>query len=234
MFTKEHFIWIGLCILFVSLLSYISKKKNFSLKTAGYIMSAISILSETSKIMGDMIESEKDGCVLAPTSLPFHLCSLMLFGVLFITFGKDGKAKQIVIDFIAVAGILGSVCAILIPTVGTDFLNIQSYQCFVYHGGLLWFGIYLILSGNSKPCLKTLGRNMIILLLLIWALIYVNSVLSVYNVNFMYLVRPPMENLPYLNLNHGWYIYFLRLVGLGIAIISLFHLPFIIAEKKKK
>ncbi|MBR4949249.1 MAG: TIGR02206 family membrane protein [Clostridia bacterium] len=234
MFDVEHFIWIFITVFCVIALSVISKKKNFSLKTAGYIMSTISLISEISKIMSDMTEGGKGGYVLAPTSLPFHLCSLMLFGVLFITFGKDGKAKQIVIDFIAVAGILGSICAILIPTVGTDFLNIQSYQCFVYHGGLLWFGIYLILSGKSKPCLKTLGRNMIILLLLIWALIYVNSVLSVYNVNFMYLVRPPMENLPFLNLNQGWYIYFLRLVGLGVSIISLFHLPFIIAQRKKK
>jgi uncharacterized membrane protein YwaF len=48
----------------------------------------------------------------------------------------------------------------------------------------------------------------------------------------MYLVRPPMEDLPYLNLNGGWYAYFLRLVALGMAIISLFHLPFIIGERK--
>ena len=236
MFTTEHFIWIGLCIIFVTALSVIAKKSNFSLKFAGYIMCGICAVSEISKIMNDMVASgsEKGGMVLDPTSLPFHLCSMMIFAVIFITFGKDGKAKQTVIDFLAVMGTLGSICAILIPTNGTDFTKILAYQCFVYHAGLLWFSLYLIICGHAKLGLKALGRNMIVLLSIVWALIYVNSALSQYNTNFMYLVRPPMENLPFLTLDYGWYVYFLHIVSLGAVVITLFHVPFIIMERKKK
>jgi hypothetical integral membrane protein (TIGR02206 family) len=232
MFTSEHFIWLGLSTVFIIGMLMFSVKKKLSLKTAGYIMTVICALSEISKIMDDMTDSEGGGMHLDPGSLPFHLCSLMLFGVLFITFGRDCKLKQTVIDFLAVAGVIGSLCALLIPTSGTNFAKLGAYQCFVYHAGLMWFALYLIISKKANLGLKTYCRNMIILLGLVLAMIYVNSVLSIYDTNFMYLVRPPMEDLPYLNLNGGWYAYFLRLVALGMAIISLFHLPFIIGERK--
>lgn len=48
----------------------------------------------------------------------------------------------------------------------------------------------------------------------------------------MYLVRPPMENLPYLNLDSGWYVYLLRLMALGAALVTLFQLPFILRKRK--
>ena len=94
MFSAKHFIWIGLCIVFVLFLTLFAKRKKFSLKLAGAVMTAICAVSEVSKIMGDMIASSEGGRVLDPKSLPFHLCSLMIFGVLYITFGKEGKVKQ--------------------------------------------------------------------------------------------------------------------------------------------
>ena len=50
----------------------------------------------------------------------------------------------------------------------------------------------------------------------------------------MYLVRPPLEGLPYLNLESGWYAYFLRLIALGAAIVTVFHLPFLVRERRGK
>lgn len=233
MFTKEHLIWIGLCVVFVALMTLICVKRSLSLRRAGYIMTAICVLSETSKTMGEMVESSGGGMVLDPRSLPFHLCSLMLFGVLIITFGKDGAVKQWLINFMAVAGVLGSICAILIPTNGTDFRDIGSYQCFVYHAGLLWFSLYLIISKNAHLGGKTLFRNLLLLGCFTLAMLYINSILSMYNTNFMFLVRPPMKNLPILNLDDGWDMYFLRLSGIGLSVVSLYHLPFIIAERMK-
>lgn len=236
MFTTEHFIWLALCAAFVAGMLVFSVKKNISMKVAGYIMTVICAFSEISKIMCDMEKSPEGGMFLDPSSLPFHLCSLMLFGVLYITFGNDGDGKQTVIDFIGVAGIIGGVCALLIPTNGVDFSKIQAYQCFVYHAGLVWFAMYLIATKKTRPGVKTFGKNLVLLMALVLGMLYVNSVLSEYNTNFMYLVRPPMDDLPYLNLNEGWYVYFIRLIILGIVIITLFHLPFIIRERiaKKK
>lgn len=153
---------------------------------------------------------------LDPLCLPFHLCSLMIFVVLYLTFGRDGRARQVLINFISVVGTLGSVCAILIPTNGTDFTTPDAYQCFVYHAGLLWFALHLILSGRARlGSVRTLGENIGILLALTFVMLYINGALAAYDTNFFYLTRPPMENLPVLNLAAGWYAYFLRLIALA-------------------
>ena len=232
MFTAEHFIWIGLCAVYICIMCIFSIKRKIGLQQAGYIMSGICLVSEFSKVMSDMQKSAGGGMHLDPLSLPFHLCSLMIFAVFYITFGKEGKVKNKLTNFVAVMGTLGSFCAIMIPTNGTDFTTPFAYQCFVYHAGLMWFSMYLIFSKKAKlDSVKVLGENLGFLLILAFLMLYVNGALSVYDTNFFYLTRPPMENLPYLNLNHGWYAYFFRLVALGIALITLFHLPFILKKK---
>ena len=82
-------------------------------------MTAICALSETNKVMTGMVDSPGGGMHLDPLCLPLHLCSLLIFAVLYITFGRDGRPKEMWIDFTAVMGTLGSFCAIMIPTNGT-------------------------------------------------------------------------------------------------------------------
>ena len=219
MFTMQHLLWIGLCAVMIA---------------AGMVMTAICALSEVSKVLSNMVESPAGGMHLDPLCLPFHLCSLMIFVVLYLTFGRDGRARQVLINFISVVGTLGSVCAILIPTNGTDFTTPDAYQCFVYHAGLLWFSLYLLISGRARLGGWALLRNLGLLTGLAFGMLYVNGALSAYGANFMYLVRPPMEGLPYLNLAQGWYVYFLRLMALGAALVTLFHLPFLLHARKKR
>ena len=82
MFTSEHFLWIGLCAAFVCAMTILSVRRHFSLKLAGSIMTGICAVSEISKIMSDMLPSTEGGMHLDPGSLPFQLCSLMIFVVL--------------------------------------------------------------------------------------------------------------------------------------------------------
>lgn len=195
-------------------------------------MVGICVISEVSKIMSNMLESTSGGRHLDPKCLPFHLCSLMIFAVFYIAFGKESKCKRTLINFIAVMGTLGSFCAIMIPTNGVEFNNLGAYQCFVYHAGLMWYSLYLIISKEACLGFKEYLSNLLMLLALVFMEIYINSALSIYDTNFLYLTRPPMNNLPYLNLNQGWYIYFLKLLLLGALIITIFHLPFIIKKHK--
>ncbi len=235
MFSKDHLIWLVLCSIFIITLSIISVKKNYSLKTAGYIITSICLVSEFSKIMVNMKESVNGGMHLDALSLPFHLCSLMIFVIIYITFAKDGEIKNVLINLFSIAGSLGSFCALMIPTIGTAFNKIQSYQCFVYHAGLMWFAIYLIVTKKAKlGSLKVLKTNICLMLSMVFLTLYINSALSVYDTNFFYLTRPPVEGLPILNLNDGWYAYFFRVVAIGLLAITLFQLPFIIREQKNK
>ena len=234
MFTLEHIIWIVLCIIFIIAMMMIAKYKNMNLKKAGLVMSIIALISEISKILSNMEESMEGGMHLEPGSLPFHLCSLMIFAVIYITFAKENKFKKLLINFTSVMGVLGSFCAIMIPTNGTSFTSVLAYQCFVYHAGLLWFSLYLIVSKNATFSFKIMLQNMVILLILVIFNLYVNSALSVYDVNFMYLTRPPMENLPILNLDNGWYAYLLSLLLVGLLLTTIFQLPFVLININRK
>lgn len=231
MFTYKHLIWLGICLVIILTLTIISKKFKFSLKTSSLIMSIICILSEVSKVMGDMVENVNGGMNLNPRSLPFHLCSLMIFVVFYIFFTKESKLKQVLINFLACVGVVGSLMALLIPSVGVEFNEYMPYQSFIYHASLMWFAIYLIMFKHTKLNFKTYISNVIILLVLTFIMVYVNGMLQVYGTNFFFIVRPPVNGLPILNLNHGWHIYFISLIFVGLVLVSIFHLPFIIIDK---
>ena len=57
--------------------------------------------------------------------------------------------------------------------------------------------------------------------------------LQSYDINFMYVAGPPMEGLPLLNLNNGWAVYFLTLVGLVLILMALFTYIAISVTKQK-
>ena len=238
MFTLEHFIWIGICILLIVFLSYISIKNKYSFKKESLIMALISLISELSKIMSDMSfvngENAIDGMVIKATSLPFHLCSLLIFVYFYFPFAKNDKLKKYLLGLVVPIGLIGASLAIIMATSGTDFKTIDAYQCFIYHAGMIWFSIYLISSREVELGKKVWLRNLISLFSMSIVMIWVNGILQEYKTNFWFVVRPPREGLPLLNLNNGWYVYFLTILSLGFSLISLVHLPFMIKEQKMK
>ena len=236
MFTTEHFIWIGICILFIASLSYLSIKNKFSFKKAAFIMAGLSLVSEFSKIMSHMAfvngKNAMDGMVVEATALPFHLCSLLIFAYFYFPFAKNDKIKNYLSGLVVPIGLIGATLAIVMATSGTDFKSIEAYQCFIYHAGMIWFSIYLIASKEVELGKKVWLRNVISLFAMSIVMIWVNGLLQVYNTNFWFVVRPPREGLPLLNLDNGWYAYFFTILCLGFLLISLVHLPFIVKERK--
>ena len=236
MFTSEHFIWIGICIVFIAILTYISIKKKFSFQTAAFIMAGIALISEISKIMSDMTYvngvDASEGRVIKPGSLPFHLCSILIFAYFYLPFAKNQKFKKYILGLVVPIGLIGATLAIIMATSGTDFTDIDSYQCFIYHAGMIWFSIYLIASKEVDLGVKVWLRNMLSLLGMAFVMIWVNGMLQEYDTNFWFVVRPPRDNLPLLNLNNGWYVYFLTVLSLGFIGVTLVHLPFMLKERK--
>ena len=74
MFTTNHFIWLGICAVLITILLFIALKKKFSVKRASYIMAIVALVSEISKILTHMIDSDTKGMVIDPKALPLHLC----------------------------------------------------------------------------------------------------------------------------------------------------------------
>ena len=242
MFTPNHFIWIGLVILSIILLLIVNKKFKLSFETNLTILVITAILSETIKISTGMTKEVTeivDGIsqtytYLDPSKLPFHLCSIQIFFIFSLKFIiKNEQTKEKLLAFMCPTMLIGGILAIFIPTEGVEFNNIKLYEYFFFHAVIVYFAIYLLVTKKITYTWKTYIRNVACLILLCVCAIWINSFLSAYSVNFFFVARPPMDNLPILNLNHGWGYYFFTLVLIGIIVMTLFHIPLIINNKKQ-
>ena len=238
MFTTEHFIWLGICAAIIAVLTFISLKLRLSFKTSAYIMAAITLVSETAKIISHMEyvngKDCTDGMVIDPNALPLHLCSLLALAFLYLPFCKNEKIKSFLTSFIIPVGLIGALLAILMATSGTDFSDPEPYQCFIYHSAMVWFAIYLVATKQTELGIRAWGRNLMTAGGMAVMMIWINGALQQYDTNFWFVVRPPADNLPILNLDHGWYAYFGSLILCGLVGITAVHLPFIIKELKNK
>jgi hypothetical protein len=193
-------------------------------------MALIALVSELTKIFTHIEEAQGGGGVLEPGALPLHLCSILIFLVFYCALSNNEKMVSKITSFCTPVAVWGGVLAILMATSGVDFAKPYAYQCFIYHAGLIWWALYLLITKQVNLGLKAYLRNMALLGGMLYLMIWVNSALSVYNTNFWYVVRPPVEGLPLLNLDNGWYAYFFTLITIAIVLIGLIHLPSIIKE----
>lgn len=238
----ELLIWYGICVVIVTCMTILSVKKNFSNKTVFYIMAAVSFLSEACKILTHMdeviVDGKSFGYFIAPGSLPFHLCSILIFLFFYFVLSNNEEKKNKLLEFVVPVGLLGGLMGDLFATSGTKFTEPYAYQCFIYHSYIIWFSLHFMITRKVKLGKQTLKNNLITLFIVMICALWVNGILRSHvltdgrYINFMFLAQPPMKNLPFLNLNHGWYVYFIHLLITGVILVSAVHLPFIVMEKK--
>ena len=237
MFTLNHFIWLGIVLVIIVSLLIIQKVRKISFDKVMTFMFIMSITSELIKIFSNMIETSAGGTVLNPGDLPFHLCSIQLFFIFALKFLiKTDVNKQKLLGFMAPTMLVGGGIALFIPTVGVKFTDVQVYQYFVFHGCIIAFAIYILKDRLVNYSWNTFIRNISYLGMLALIATWINSILSVTNpkVNFFYLCRPPMDGLPILNLNNGWGVYFITIVGIALTFMFLFHLIVISIYKRNR
>ena len=240
MFSLNHFIWLFIVAVLIGTMIIVNKKYKLSFNANLNILLGVMIISEVVKILSNMdlevtTKSGITGVYLDPGSLPFHLCSMQIFFAFALKFFvKSEKTKNILLCFMAPTMLVGATMSLLIPTVGVEFTVPQVYQYFLFHGYIIYFAIYLLTDKIIILDFKAYLHTMSLLLVCVVIALGINSVLNIYAVNFFYLSRPPMENLPILNLDHGWPVYFASLVFIAILLMTLFHLPFMIKNRKRK
>lgn len=237
MFEPMHFVWLAISIIIIVAMLLITKKLKLNNNVCLSIMCIMIGISEIVKIFSNIItsQSENGGAFLDPKALPFHLCSIQIFFLFSLKFFiKNESTRKTLYNFMVPSSIIGATMSLLIPTNGTSFATLDAYQYFICHAFLIFYGFYLIREGIAILDFKASLTNICLLLLLVVFNLWINSILSIYDTNFMFLTYPPMENLPILNLNHGWKIYFIILVCIGFILMILFHLPFVLIERKRK
>ena len=239
MFTVNHFIWMGICAAIVGVLLFLSLKLRIKKRTAVWIMVGFSVVSELLK-MFTRIHPRYDetgavvGGFLSPSALPLHLCSIFIFVFFYLALQKNEEREKKVVSFFVPIGLVGATCAILVATSGVSFRETGSYQCFIYHSAMVYLALYYIVTRQVDLGLKAYLRNLAVFLCLVLVMIWVNSALSVYETNFFFVAEPPAKGLPFLNMDRGWYVYFLRLLLCGFLGETAVCLPHILRERRAK
>lgn len=236
MFSTAHFIWLG-CIFAAIAIGYIvAKKLRPSHDRVHLIVTCLLIITHIIYMAVSMmeVESEFGGFVLKQENLPFHLCSIMIYFTVFLRFIKNEKIVAKIKSFMVPAMFIGAAMALLIPTSGTDPTDIRVWEYMVAHGVLVFYGLYLVAIEKVDLGLKAYFSNLQLLLATAIFAFMMNSILVDGNANFFFLRKPPMDGLPILNLDHGWFVYIISLSIVACVLILLIQLPFIIKEQKAK
>ena len=206
MFTTKHFIWIGICILFILIMNHYAKKEDFTLQNACYFFMFICLLRYDSK------HTWRNAFKSAIPSIPYLQYLIVYCGLHHFWKGWSTKTKN---DQLF--------CGCRYLWRNRRYLDSNVWR---------WISLYLIRFKHANLGMQAFKNNLVVLFALLIFNLYMNSILAVYDTNFMFIVRPPLEGHPFLNLNHGYYIYLFRVIMLGVIGLSLFHLPFIVKERK--
>ncbi len=236
LFSLKHLLCIGVSVIIVAFLFILLRKKSFRTVCAVFFYSGI--VSEIIKIFYySHINEAKFGGVLPKTDLPFHLCSIQIIFIAVLYLYKNEKVHRFLLSFMRPSCLFGGIAAILIATDSSRNGGwILSLQYFGYHSILIMFSLYLYTTKEIKFDIKDYFNCLKFLLVLMFFAFYINSILydGVSAINFMYVINPPQDGLPYLNKDQGWFVYVLKYALLVIVCVTLSYIMPIIKAVKAK
>ena len=234
MFTTAHFIWLLAIAVAIVVASVLLKKFKVSHAVVQKTVCIVLIILKIFHLSLSMKESPHGGMIIDQTQLSFHLCSLMIYAAILINVIKNEKFVKTAKSFMVPCMLIGALMALLIPTEGVDVIKPRVWQYMLIHGVLVFYGFYLGLIERVDMSFKVYLTNLKLLMGVTMLAFLMNSVLEEYGTNYLFLRQPPMEGLPILNPNNGWYVYFVSLALVACALLFLVHLPFIIRDASKK
>lgn len=233
MFTFSHFIWLGAIAMMIAVALMAVKKLNFSHRAVGKGVMIALLALKVFHLSLSMKESEFGGYVLDQTQLSFHLCSIMNYAVIITNIIQNKKVIATMKSFMVPCLFIGAAMALLIPTEGVDTAIPRVWEFMLAHGVMVFYGIYLAAVEKVDLSFKTYFTNLKLLVCIVLLATLMNSILEQYETNYLFLREPPMENLPILNLDNGWYVYFLTLTAVACILMLLVQLPFVLLQKKR-
>ncbi len=235
MFSLKHLIIMAICVGVVCGLLFLIRK--WDLHKASKMLLVVGIISELVKVFTYIILNEDEyGGILPKTDLPFQLCSIQILFVMVVVFTKNEKIKRVLLSFMMPSALIGAALAIAIPTPSSLNYWVITFQYFIYHSVLIVYAIKILLDKTLKLNVKDYVTCLVFLLVLMFFSIYINSMMydGYAEVNFMYVVSPPVDDLPFLNENNGWFVYILHYaVVVMVSVTACYIKPIVLWLKNK-
>lgn len=201
MFSYQHFIWLGICILLQPCYYFLFKKvlKKLSFNQFLYLSSAIVLFLELILNFGMMYyvpyaENNKMYGYYAPyfepRDFPLHLCSIQFLTLFIAAYTKNESLKKRLLAFLYPTTIFGGIIATIIPDVFTyktpvdwwmsqSFISPVYYSFFIVHSYLVYVGFRIGTNKEIDFHFKDNFKGSTILLGLGILSLFVNSIFTV-------------------------------------------------------
>ena len=235
LFGTRHLVLIILSFALMAGMYIFSRK--ISIKQCAKILLYVGIISETIKIFYYIQANEaKWGGVLPKSDLPFHLCSIQILFIMVVNLTTNEKLRRFLYSFMIPSCLIGGIAAILIATDTSRSSVLIAFQYFIYHVAISVFALRLLTAKEMKWRVQDMFNCFKLLLAIMFFAFYINSIVydGVSNINFMYVVGPPQEGLPFLNKNYGWLVYIVHYAALVLISVTLCYMKAIVDTIKEK
>ena len=224
MFSTKHIVLLALCAVYAAGALVLLSKKRPPLDTVTKILLAIGAVSETLKLCTYIVKNEETfGGYLPKTDLPFHLCSMQLIFMVVLVLSKSERVKRALYSFMLPTCLIGGIAALALPTSSSLSMPVITVQYFLYHASIIVFAVYLYITDEFRPEFRDYTSACLLLFAAFFVAVYLNGWINDYHhpINFMYVVAPPVEGLPYLNKDHGWLTYIVHYAALAYVCVTL-------------
>jgi len=231
LFSVPHIAFLAVLWTAAAILAFfLSKKLGYSKKLV-WICAFLGLLCEIEKILFFMQETP-GGYRLPAEHIPLNMCPLQIFFIFALALSESPQKCKTILSYMYPTMIGGGFIGMLIPSVVVlgyhGLLDFSTYRYFFFHGMLIFLGLYLYLSKPIQYTIKNYGIALAFVSMIVMFAIWVNAFFGWDPaVNFWFIVRPPAEGLPILNLNHGWAVYAFHLVWICVLLITLCYIPVI-------
>ena len=256
MFTWRHLLWLVICAGLVCVTVRAYNKKRPDIKSVLTTALIIAVLSEIAKMVSviELVPSQ-NGELLLPylplNHLPLHFCSIQIILIAIARFMKNEKHREALLAFMAPTCVIGGLLALLMPSIFTTtisaekaFTSLVSYQFFIFHSMIIALGLIITRSGEVDWSMKHFRTTTLLVYLLGFVSIYLNSMLASptyidgklvsvdFWTNLFFTYRNPLG----IKITElwQWYLYLLIIAVLATLTLYLFHLPLIRGKKRPK
>lgn len=256
MYTLPHFIWLAVCIVFITVSTVLLRKYTPPFKKVMSWACMAAVLSELVKTFSVIqlvpsADGAKSYVFLDTTNLPLHLCSIQIIFIFYSRFAKDGKLKEILHAFMYPTCTIGAFIAVLLPSIFSGgvtfseaFLSGHPYEYFLYHSVLVILGLHIYYTHKDALRPKHYFTTMGALGALAFVSLYLNSMfadpvyengtlVSVENTNNFFFTYRFVIDLGFTEIWH-WYIYLAAIFALACLLVALFYIPVFVRYFKAK
>jgi hypothetical integral membrane protein (TIGR02206 family) len=161
------------------------------------------------------------------TTLPLHLCSVLVFLSAIMLITKSYGIFEVVYFL----GIAGALQALLTPDAGQyGFPHFRFFQVIVSHGSIITAAVYMAAVEECRPVVQSIKRVLIRGNVYALAVFVVNVLIGS---NYLFIARKP-ETASLLDVLPPWPWYLPILELIGLLMIGLLYLPYAIRDLKAR